>query len=444
MQLPTREPSRQPVFESALYESGEARLLRTLLWDGLLKRLDDEPGGLTQTDAARRSGISRPSVKNYTRTIPSGILDQGGLALNPDAGYALGVDFARTHAVTVALTKLSGEVATGHGGMPALVPVEPEGEEPGTRVDDAKELSLSPPETVARAVERIGAALEATGVSPDAIVGIGIGLPTPSVGGSPTDAAIGHWRLHNPADLLRQELMRSRPQEAHAWAQMPIEVDNDTNLSAIANHLWGSSRSDHTVYVKWMAGLRAALILDGRLYRGSSGAAGELQHIEVKGATEECGVPRCGVGEGCIFGVAPIEHLRSFAKAVTGDPDILWADQIIRAASSHAELATRLENIASALGQALAPLARALNPNLIVIGGALGARAYPLILDKFGHSFESHAKLELGGTGDITVTNTFDQKRMTARGAAALALMEFGPAYLVRRAKRVRPLRRAG
>lgn len=431
MQLPTSDVSRPLVFEGSLVESGEARLLRTLLWDGLLS--GDDAVALTQVEAAARSGVSRPSVKNYVGAMPPSLFRDGSLALSPDAGYALGVDFGRTHAVKVVLTNI-------RGGKEELTPkVE----------SDPEELGLRPNETISRAVVRIKAVLEKAKVHPGKLVGIGVGLPTPAVGQSPSDAAIGHWRRRDPAGELRKALQKAMP-EIEEWKQIPIAVDNDTNLSAVANHLWGAERADDTLYVKWMAGLRAALILDNRLYRGSSNAAGELPHVKVEGSTAFCGLKACPVGEGCIYGAAPIERIRGFVHDALGR-DVLWAEDIMAEAIENEPLRTHLEHIANAIGHAVAPVAVALNPSLIVMGGAMGARAYPMVLDEFARGFEQDINLTLGsaeqtqsgGDGMVIITRSTQENHTTVMGAAALALIEFGTQFLMDCSSSLQALRQA-
>jgi glucokinase len=413
MQLPSHDVSQPPLFESWLVESGEARLLRTLLWDALLSGPD--ASGLTQVEAASRSSISRPSVKNYIDDMPSELFADGPLALAPNAGYALGVDFGRTHAVKVALTDMCGTTCDVAGSSGAT-----------------DEIGLNPSETIDRAVGRIQEVLPKSDVEVGKLVGIGIGLPTPAVGQSPSDAAIGHWKRRNPADQLRKALNKKLPRYSSLWKRIYIGVDTDTNLSAIHNHLWGAEHAADTVYIKWLAGVRTALILNNQLYRGSSNAAGELPHVPVAGSTEPCGMKKCPVGPGigCLYGAAPIERIREFTTSVLGR-HLLWAGQIMDAASENEELQTHLENVAYAIGQAVAPVATSLNPSLIVIGGAFGTRAYDTVLDEFARGFEEHTRP--GGDGEVVITSSTHQNT-TVEGAAALALLEYGTQFLLARA----------
>lgn len=445
--LPTRDPDAEPVFESSLYETGSARLLRTLLWDGMLQARGDDSPGLTQPEAARRSGVSKQSVKNYQKDL-SGALLNGSLAISGTVGYALGVDFGRTHAVRVGLTNMRGHILhdTERGWA-----IEPN-EDPATgSATDHDELGLLPSEMLRKAVERVKTLLDRWGVDPRDLVGVGIGLATPEVGATPSEAALGDWMTRDPAENLREALIGD--DENTGWEGVPMTADNDTNLSAIYNHLWGLETANDTIYVKWMAGVRAALILDGRLYRGWSGAAGELPHVEIDHHdVPTCGASRCRHERGCLYGAAPIDRLREYVSKKVDEP-VLWADEIMAKVNDKnvgGEIRAHIERIGDAIGRAVAPLATGLNPRLIVMGGAMGARAYPVILDRFAAGFQDQTNLRLGapnkaqsGGGDVVIiTRSAEKNRTTVQGAAALALIEFGVRFLLDRGRVVPQLRR--
>src|SRR4051794_28146617 len=102
--------------------------------------------------------------------------------------------------------------------------------------------------------------------------------------------------------MLRDKLVEATNDER--WNAVPISVDNDTNLSGISSYLREPVRDRDMVFIKWMAGLRVALIVDGRLHRGVKRAAGELPHIDVGEGFPPCDSPNCPVpsDHGCVFG----------------------------------------------------------------------------------------------------------------------------------------------
>lgn len=413
MLLPSRDDN-----PSLAVKTGDERLLEALLWDGLLRqagRSDADP--LTQEELAEWTGLSRNSIKAYTSTKLRAVLGgDGSLALRPDAAYALGVDFGRTHEVRVVLTDLRGGWDEAGGMSP-----------PEEAVND--EADPSAWETINTAVDRIWEVVSAHPdgpLDPRQLVGVGIGIPTPNVPGTDaTDSAYGHWgRWGDPTEMLREALNRRWGEgtgSPSAWDGVHFEDENDTNLSAIADHLWGSGPSSrHSLFVKWQSSVRAALILDGRLYRGSDGVAGELPHVKVDEAAGECELDSCPAGDGCLYAIAPIQMLAKTAKTNR-------ASEIVEMARHDATVRDALNKAAEGIGKGLAPLAIGLNPKKVVIGGALGARAYPLVLEALRKGVETQSR-----TNDFVVTRSTIRNRGTARGAAALALLRFGPAHLKR------------
>ena len=83
-------------------------------------------------------------------------------------------------------------------------------------------------------------------------------------------------------------------------------LENDANAAAVAEHRWGSGRgSRHMLFLTVSSGVGGGIIIDGKLYRGASGAAGEVGHmtINARGARCHCGRRGClemyasGVGD---------------------------------------------------------------------------------------------------------------------------------------------------
>jgi predicted NBD/HSP70 family sugar kinase len=394
--------------------TGDERLLEALLWDGLLRQSDSSQPPLTQEELAERTGLSRNSIKAYVSTKLKRVLERDGSpSLRPTAAYALGVDFGRTHEVRVILTDLRGRWDQVHGMSP--------------REDEFTEGDPGAWEIINNAVDRIWKVMsdhEDGPLDPRRLVGVGIGIPTPSApGGSPMVSAYGHWGQWGDAGPMLKEALERRWQEKlqteEAWKGVEFVEENDTNLSAIADHLWGSGPSSNfSLFVKWQSSVRASLILDGRLYTGSKGVAGELPHVKVEGAVGTCDSRYCPAGEGCLYAIAPIEKIEEIAHTRR-------AEEIVELASRDQKVRDHLVKAAEGIGQAVAPLALGVNPEKVVIGGALGGRAYPLVLEALREGVDSQARIT-----DFLVTSSTIRNRGTVRGAAALALLELGTGYL--------------
>ncbi len=144
-----------------------------------------------------------------------------------------------------------------------------------------------------------------------------------------------------------------------------VEIGNDANLGAVAEHRFGVAQGvDDVVYVMVSDGVGAGLVLDGRLYEGAVGGAGELGHVTVVPGGYVC---RCG-NRGCLETVAGARALIT-ALTLTHGGDTTPAD-IVRADRDGDERARRvLCDAGRAVGRALGPLCTVLDPALVVIGG---------------------------------------------------------------------------
>ena len=100
----------------------------------------------------------------------------------------------------------------------------------------------------------------------------------------------------------------------------PAVLENDANAAALGEFLFGAGRgSRHMIYLTISTGIGGGLILDGQLYRGAGGAAGELGHAVI----DEDG-PRCGCGRrGCLEALASGTAIaaRAIRQLLRGDPD---------------------------------------------------------------------------------------------------------------------------
>src|SRR5262249_44700141 len=114
------------------------------------------------------------------------------------------------------------------------------------------------------------------------------------------EAGFERWRLVGctagiPAPLDRESGVVAAPVILPGWAEVPVaerlsgqldlavHVENDANLGAVGELFFGAARGiDDFVYVKLSTGVGSALVLDGRLYRGATGVAGELGHVQVQ------------------------------------------------------------------------------------------------------------------------------------------------------------------
>jgi glucokinase len=178
----------------------------------------------------------------------------------------------------------------------------------------------------------------------------------------------------------------------HERFGIPAAIENDANAAALAEHRYGAGRgSKHMIMLTLGTGVGGGLILGGRLYRGSTGAAGELGHITIDLNGPPC-QGRCR-GRGHLEALASGTAAGTFAReqaARSPDGDLgraAAAGQKVDAQLA-VELAVQgpgdardvLEHVGLHLGVGIASLVNVFNPELVVIGGGF-ARAGDLLLE---------------------------------------------------------------
>lgn len=153
---------------------------------------------------------------------------------------------------------------------------------------------------------------------------------------------------------------------------IPVGLENDANAGALAEWRWGAGRGARSlVFITCGTGLGSGLVLDGRLYRGATGNAGEIGHWRLADDGPE-GFGKRGSFEGFCSGGG----LARFARERTGR-DLGAAEICAAARAGDAACAAVVAESGRRLGQGLALLADVLDPEVIAIGGVF-ARAHDL------------------------------------------------------------------
>src|SRR4051794_270373 len=328
-------------------------------------------GTTSRAEIARRTGLSASTVSGIISSLqsdglvveqplvdgpgPRGGRPASGIALNRNAGVAVGVDFGKRH-LAVAVCDLSHDV---------LAETWEEMDE-----DYAADAALT------RARELIDATLADAGVSPDSAVGVGIGLPAP---------------VHAPSGTLGSSSILPgwtgvRLDNIEERFELPVHIDNDANLGARAESIWGAGRGYETfVYLKASTGIGSGLIANGKVLSGAGGTAGEIGHISVQEGGDIC---RCG-SRGCLETVASwsaIVRMLERALGETLEPE----DVISRARDGDLACARALADAGRNLGVATATLCNLFNPQRIAVGGSMGV-AGDLLLNPMRESLELRA-----------------------------------------------------
>jgi glucokinase len=213
---------------------------------------------------------------------------------------------------------------------------------------------------------------------------------------------------------------------------LPTFVDNDANVAALAEHLFGAARgARNAVMLTIGTGIGGGLILGGEIYRGSSGAGAELGHVAI-----EIDGPRCQgncPNRGCIETLASGTAIGREGRAVAeSEPDsalgkLLAAGEevdgkaVTEAAQAGDEAAIGVfDLVGSRLGVALTSFANIFEPEVIVIGGGVIA-AGELLLDPARRELQARALRPMNATPVVAAELGEDAGMI---GAAAMARIE--------------------
>jgi predicted NBD/HSP70 family sugar kinase len=161
---------------------------------------------------------------------------------------------------------------------------------------------------------------------------------------------------------------------------LPVLVDNNVNLAAVGEKWFGLARGISTlVYIGIGAGIGMGVIIDDELVRGAHGAAGEIGYLPLVGDPFD---PRHRLHGGLEDEVAASGILAAFKSRrgdSDGDGDASTAHEVFELAGSGDTIARAVvDHVASRLGAAIATVCAILDPELVVLGGGIGAS--PLLL----------------------------------------------------------------
>ncbi|GGN51149.1 xylose repressor [Streptomyces albiflavescens] len=151
--------------------------------------------------------------------------------------------------------------------------------------------------------------------------------------------------------------------------ELPLAVDNEANFGGLAELWLGEGTPRDFLHVSAEIGIGAAVLVDGGLLRGTRGFAGELGHVPIHPEGPEC---PCG-GRGCLEQYAGEEAVLRAAGLEPGEDRVGLLAQ--RAAQGDTEVRRALREAGTALGIALTGAVNLLDPETVVLGGALSGLA---------------------------------------------------------------------
>ncbi len=218
-----------------------------------------------------------------------------------------------------------------------------------------------------------GAVQELVNTAPSEIAAVGFGIPSLIDRRSGTSVIAVNLPL---TDIRFGALMAER-------LDMPVFVDNDGNVAALAEHRAGAAVGvDHMVLIGLGTGIAGGLILNGELYRGSIGSGAELGHmvIDINGPPCQGNCPNHGCFEAMASGTALAREARRIAAeqpaSALGQALLEGREldgPLVTELAHDGDLAARevLQLIGERLGVALANFVNIFNPEMIVVGGGV-------------------------------------------------------------------------
>lgn len=368
------------------------------------------PGGISRVELSRIMGITRAAVTTIVNQLQDeGIVNEleahfpSGrkpivLDINPDLGRVVGIDMGATH-ITLLLADCASHVIS-----ELEIPFD---------VNQGPRVCLG---LLEKAMENL---LANSDCQLNDVKAVGLGVPGPIVedaGMVMSPPIMPGWDGYP----IREYLMKK-------W-DLPIVIGNDAEMGAIGEWAYGAGRGVRNLaYIKVGTGVGSGLLLDGQVYRGASGCAGEIGHITLN---ENGPVCTCG-NRGCLeamaggWAIASRGQEAALSKARTrlaevDNPSTVSASDVIEAASQGDLIAQQIvRDAGSHLGTAIASLVNLFNPNMVVVGGKI-AQTGDLLLEPIRQAVKLRSLK--AAARDVRITAAYLGKRSSGMGAIVEAL----------------------
>jgi predicted NBD/HSP70 family sugar kinase len=379
----SRRPT--PGSQTSLREANRARIVDSLKLHG----------HLTQVELAGVTGLSPATVSNIVKELSaSGVLTTSAasrsgrraieVSLARQLGLIVGLHFSSRH-LRIAVADVARTVVAENS-----VPLALE-----HRYD--RELD--------RAALLLSDMLESVDATLSDVLAVGLALSAPIDQKTGTASAPGILRGWEGAQI-REEL--------EARLQRPVHVDSDANTGALAEFRFGAGVGARGLaYLRVGHTISGALVIDGEIFRGTTGKAGQIGHVSID---ENGPICRCG-SRGCLETMAGGPALLDLFR---GDPGMQrLRDLLARADSGDASARRVIADAGRHIGIAAANLSNIVDPDVLVIGGEL-AGAGEILIAPLRHALERSALAGLDEGPRIVQGALGDRAELL--GALALAI----------------------
>jgi glucokinase-like ROK family protein len=368
----------------------------------LVLNLIKSQGPISRADLARLSGLSPASISGISADLIANNMVQetgegqssGGrrpimLAINPRGGFVVGLKLSEQQIAGV-LTDLEATVIANHQ-------------------ESLNDRSLD--KTITALANTVNVLLKMGEIDHEQLLGIGLGLAgiLDAQQGVLRYSPIFGWRDVPISDLLREH------------AHVPVYVDNDVNTFTLTEKWFGKGQGfDNMLTITIGRGVGLGIIMNGQLYRGFQGGAGEFGHtvIDPEGTLCACGK------RGCLETFVSDPSIMRFAKEAIDSgtlPDSVQTLEDLQAAATDGNSAALAiyAQAGEVLGRGIANLINVFSPQLVIVSGE-GVQAGELIFQPMHDSINRHVMPGLREDTKVEVDIWNDDA--WARGAAGLVL----------------------
>jgi glucokinase-like ROK family protein len=368
-------------------------------------------GGISRVEISRQLGLTRAAVSGIVNDLLAAgiiletehLLSHSGrpaivLEINPSRGYVIGIDFGASH-INLLLADTAARILD--------------------EIEVDFDIQAGPQAGIAEADRLVREILSRANLNIEDILAIGMGVPGPIVTATGTVVAppiMPGWDGYPIRDNLQT-----------LW-KVPVSINNDAELGALGEWAAGAGRGEQTLaYIKVGTGIGAGLLLDGQIYRGVTGSAGEIGHLTI----DENG-PLCACGNhGCLEAIAggraialqaqeavrnkqrtqlasiqPVESITARDVAAAARRGDLLAQQILARAGTH-------------IGIAIAGMVNLFNPALVIIGGGV-AQTGDILLEPIRQAVQRRSLP--AATRVVRITTAMLGRRSSSMGAVIQAL----------------------
>jgi len=333
---------------------------------------------MSRPDVARRTQLSKPTVNEVVdELLAAAYLNESPedgdtrprrpgprarlLTFNASLGHVLGIDIGAIK-IVVLVADLSGNILA-------------------VNRRRTSNRARSDPEALLQEVRATArAALRSCSLSVSSLVAVGVGTPgviNPASGAVTLAPQLGGWEGIHLGSLLSPSF------------PCPVLVENEVRLSVLAERWRGAAKGvENALYIQIGVGIGAGILIDGEIYRGATGAAGEIGYLPLVEGNEQDG-NGFGPYEYAAGGVAFARLGQRIASTPRGaflrmlagrDPEGVDAEVVFEAAR-HGDVAaveivnTLVERIARGIASAVVIL----NPEVVIVGGGVSRAGMTLM-----------------------------------------------------------------